>query len=189
MNVIEDERVNNESELTKDADVDRTLRFIAASDSRRRVRILLLEGEKSLRELYHELGRSPPAVIHVLHGLERPHFVLASHKHYALTFIGRAVALKIIDLSTMMGVLNEHATFWNRHDTSGIPDHLLGMMLLLRDSTVLASSEADTFEAYRCGFAFFEGANAFRFVSAAAMPDAARFLNKFAHDRVRFSWC
>jgi len=148
------------------------------------VRILLLEGEKSLRELYHELGRSPPAVIHVLHGLERPHFVFASHKHYALTFIGRAVALKIIDLSTMMGVLNEHERFWIQHDTTGIPDYLLGMMLLLRDSTVLASSEADIFEAYRCGFAFFEGANAFRFVSAAAMPDAARFLNKFASDRV-----
>jgi predicted transcriptional regulator len=43
----------------------------------------------------------------------------------------------------MMGVLNEHATFWIRHDTSGIPDHLLGMMLLLRDSTVLVSSRAD----------------------------------------------
>lgn len=120
----------------------------------------------------------------MLHGLERPHFVLASHKHYALTFIGRAVALKIIDLSTMMGVLNEHERFWIQHDTTGIPDYLLGMMLLLRDSTVLASSEADVFEAYRCGFAFFEGANAFRFVSAAAMPDAARFLNKFASDRV-----
>ena len=94
MKVIEDERVNYESELTEDADVDRTLRLIAASDSRRRVLILLLEGEKSLRELYHELGLSSPAVIHVLHDLEGCHFVLASHKHYALTFIGRAVALK-----------------------------------------------------------------------------------------------
>jgi len=173
----------SESEL-KDADVNRTLRIIAASDRRTRVLILLLEGEKSLREIYHELGLSSPAVIHVLHDLEGSHFVVAGHKHYALTFVGRAVALKIVDLSSMMGVLNEHETFWLSHDTCGIPDHLLGMMLMLRDSTLVVSSEADVFEAYRRGIAFFEGANAFRFVSAAVMPDAARFLNKFASDRV-----
>jgi predicted transcriptional regulator len=184
MQVIGAERANYKSELTEDADVNRTLRLIAASDSRKRVLVSLLEGEKSLRELHRELGLSLPSVIHSFHDLEGFHFIRANHKRYALTIIGRAVALKIIDLSTMMGVLKEHETFWVRHDTSGIPDHLLGMMLLLRDSTVLVSSEADVFEAYRRGIALFEGAKAFRIVSAAAMPDAARFLTKFASHRV-----
>jgi predicted transcriptional regulator len=184
MKVIEDERVDHESELTEDADSDGTLRLIACSDQRRRVLVSLLEGEKSLRELYSELGLSAPAVIHTLHDLEGRDFVRADNRRYALTFIGRAVTLKIIDLRTMMGVLNEHETFWVGHDTSGIPDHLLGMMLLLRDSTVFVSSQADFREAFQRGIAFFEGANAFRFVSAAQMPDAAHFLNTFASDGV-----
>ena len=184
MKVIEDERVDHESELTEDAVFYDTFRIIAASDHRRKVLVSLLEGEKSLRELYSGLGLSSPAVIHALHVLEGRDFVRAHNRRYALTFMGRAVALKTIDLSTMMGVLKEHETFWVGHDTSGIPDHLLGMMLLLRDSSVFVSSQADPFEACQRGIAFFEGANAFRSVSAVLMPNAAHFLNTFASNGV-----
>lgn len=182
--MIDDERMKDGSKMTEHADVKGTLRLIAASDHRRRVLVSLLEGEKSLRELYLELGLSPSAAIHALRALEGFHLVRARGKHYGPTFIGRAVALKIVDLFTMMDVLEEHETFWVGHETSGIPDQLLWMMSLLRDATVLVSSQADIFEAYQRGIAFFEGANAFRFVSAAPMPDAPRFLNKFASDRV-----
>jgi len=182
--MIGDGRTNYVSELTEDLDVERTLRLIAASDSRRRVLVSLLEGKKSLRELYSELGMSASAVIHALHDLEGSHFVRTEEKRHALTFFGRGVALKIIDLCTMMRVLKEHETFWVQHDTTDIPDHLLGMMLLLRDATVLTSSPIDIFEAYRQGIALFEGVNAFKFVSAVGIPDAERFLNRFASHQV-----
>ena len=80
MKVIEDERVDHESELTEDAVFYDTFRIIAASDHRRTVLVSLLEGEKSLRELYSELGLSSPAVIHTLHDLEGSDFVRAHNK-------------------------------------------------------------------------------------------------------------
>jgi predicted transcriptional regulator len=176
--------VIDQNELSKDADFTRTLRIIGGSNHRRSVLLSLLEGKKSFRELYTELDVRPPDVKRCLHQLESGKFVRVDEKRYALTFFGRGVALKIIDLCTMMDVLKEHETFWIQHDTTGIPDHLLGMMLLLRDATVLVSSPADIFEAYRRGIVLFEGAKVFKFVSAAGIPDAERFLNTFASNKV-----
>ncbi len=87
----------------------------------------------------------------------------------------------------MAAVLQKHENFWLKHDTSGIPDHLLGMMLLLSDSMILESSQADVFQVYRRGVAFFEDANVKVFkavTTTVGIPEAATFLNKFAADQI-----
>jgi predicted transcriptional regulator len=177
-------RVSSARQQADTTDVNGTLRLVAASDSRRRVLVSLLEGDKSLRELYEGLELASPNVIQVLHDLERCDLVRTDNKRHTLTFVGRGVALKLVDMRAMMGVLKEHEAFWVSHETRGIPDHLLGMMLLLRDSTLLENSPSDIVEAYNRGIELFYGAHEFRFVSAAAMPNAARFLDKFASDQV-----
>ncbi|MGZ4870090.1 MAG: helix-turn-helix transcriptional regulator [Halobacteriota archaeon] len=166
-------------------DIYERLRLAACSEQRRALILSLNEGEKSLSDLRGEMQLDSATIIHALRALERDNFVREDAKrNYALTVIGKTVAHKVIDFFETTGALVKYEMFWLEHDLSGIPDYLLGMMLLLRDSMVLASSETDIFEAYRRGIAFFEGANAFRIVSAAEMPDAARFLNKFAAHRV-----
>jgi predicted transcriptional regulator len=104
-----------------------------------------------------------------------------------LTFIGKGVAIKMIDFGTTLAVLKKNETFWLEHDTSGIPDHLLRIISLLADSTILASPQTDIFQVYRRGLAFFEGANAkvLKVVSTTVgAPEADKLLNKLAADQV-----
>jgi predicted transcriptional regulator len=122
--------------------------------------------------------------LHALHILKDCNYVREIEKRYSLTMLGKAVAIKMLDVTSMMDVLERYDTFWLSHDTSGIPDHLLGMMLLLRDSTLLSSTSTNLLEVYRKGAEFFESAKSFRFFGSAMMPEAARFLNKFAADKL-----
>lgn len=162
----------------------RPLRLVVCSEIRRNILVLLLDGEKPLRDLYTTLGLPATAALHELHKLKDANYVREREKRYALTVLGRAVAIKIHDTSSMMDVLKRYETFWLNHDTGVIPDHLLGMMGLLRDSMLLSSTPTDILEVYRKGTEFLEGAKSFRFVGSAMMPEAARFLNKFAADKV-----
>jgi predicted transcriptional regulator len=179
--------MKEETKLKENSEVYQRLHLIVCSDVRRRLLLSLLEGKKPLHTLCSEIGISAPAAIHALRDLKEGNCVREDERRYALTFIGRGFALKMIDLVTMATVMKKHENFWLKHDTSGIPDHLLGMMLLLSDSIILESPPVDIFQVYRRGVAFFEDTNVkvFKAVTTnVGIPEAATFLNKFAADQI-----
>ena len=108
-----------------------------------------------------------------------------TRERYGLTFIGKGVALKMIDFGTTLAFLKKSETFWLEHNTSGIPDHLLGMISLLSDSTILASPQTDIFQVYRRGLEFLESGKVkeLKVVSTTVgAPESDKLLNKLAAD-------
>jgi predicted transcriptional regulator len=176
--------VKEETELKENSESYRGLRFIVCSHVRRGLLLELLEGQKPLHDLCSELGVPAPQAAHALRELQDYHYVREEERSYALTFIGKGVALKMIDFNIMAAVLQKHENFWFEHDTSGIPDHLIGMLILLSDCTILASPLTDVFQAYRRGLALFQGAKVFKVVVTIGVPEASPFLNKLAADQV-----
>ena len=93
----------------------------------------------------------------------------------------------MIDFGTTLAFLKKSETFWLEHNTSGIPDHLLGMISLLSDSTILASPQTDIFQVYRRGLEFLESGKVkeLKVVSTTVgAPESDKLLNKLAADLV-----
>ena len=181
------ECVKKETEQRENSEFYRSLRHSLCSNTRREALPSLLEGQKPLHDLCSELDISAPNAIHALRELQEWNYVREDERHYyALTFIGKGVALKMIDFGTTLAVLKKHENFWLEHDTSGIPDNLLGMLKLLSDATLLASPLTDVFQAYRRGLALFQGAKVLKVVATIGVPEARPFLNKLAADQVPF---
>jgi predicted transcriptional regulator len=162
----ESEAINNEKKAMikagkkkKQGSIQNTLHLAACSDLRMGILITLKSGKRSLRELRAPLGVSSTTAIHALRELEKEKLVFqAEDRGYALTKIGEIIALKLVDITDVIGVLKQHEAFWLEHDLSGIPPYWLEKIGDLSYSSLIADTPTDLFKSHTTLLQIFEDA-------------------------------
>ena len=148
------------------------MRLLVCSDLRRSLVLSLQKGPSSLADLRKETGASSTAAIHALRELEREHLTYENDKRqYALTNIGKIIALKLEDLNNAISVLNAHNNFWLAHDMTGIPEVSLKALGSLEESYIIASTSTDIFKVYSTFKTLVENANHIKGIAPFFVPE------------------
>lgn len=154
------------------------VRLLTCSDLRKNLILALNNGPASLADLREQADVSSTAAIHALRELEKDYLTTQDDKrNYALTNVGRILALKLEDLVKAANVLAGQSTFWLEHDLSGIPEPSLEKLGSLEDSYLLTSTSTDLFKVYSTFVTLVENAKEIKGISSILIPD---FLNVFA---------
>ncbi len=142
------------------------LPLAVCSDLRRNILISLIDGKKPLGDLRIGLKILATTAIHALRELEKNNLVhQEKDKNYALTNIGRIVALKLLDFSNTSEALKKHERFWLEHDLSGIPDHMLKKIGWLKNSDMIQINPLDIIKTHNSFINFVKNAKWIRGVS------------------------
>jgi predicted transcriptional regulator len=153
-------------------DAAEIIRLLVCSDLRRNLVLTLHNGAASLSDLRQHVGVSSTAAIHALRELERDHVTSQDgRRHYALTNIGKILALKLERLTKAANVLTEHNAFWLEHDLSGIPATHLADVGCLEESYILTSTSTDLFKVYSTFTTLVENAKEIKGISSILIPD------------------
>jgi len=148
------------------------LHLTVCSDMRKNILISLNEHEKSLGDLRDGLKISSTTALHALKELEKSNLTYQrENKIYALTNIGRIMALKLLDFNNAAEVMKKHERFWLEHDISGIPDHLLLKIGNLKNSFIEKAPSTDIFKVYSTFIELLKNAREIRGVSSIFVPD------------------
>lgn len=159
-------------------DAAEIIRLLVCSDLRRNLVLTLKNGAASLSDLRQHVGVSSTAAIHALRELEKDHITSQDDRRdYALTNIGKILALKLEHLTKAANVLTEHNTFWLEHDLSGIPATHLVDIGCLEESHMLTSTSTDLFKVYSTFTTLVENAKEIKGISSILIPD---MINVFA---------
>lgn len=119
------------------------LRLLARSEIRCKIMLALNEGDKNLSQLRELLGLSSSTILHAMRDMETESLIVSTEDGYALTNIGEAQAILVIDLIKAIYVLSENPEFWLTHDISGIPEVLLKRIGDLGDCEVVKATTLD----------------------------------------------
>ncbi len=150
----------------------RNMLQLACSDLRRNILISLNEGEKSLADLREELKIRSTTALHALKELGNGNLTFqAQNKNYALTSIGKIIAIKLIDTMIAAEALKKHERFWLDHDLSGIPEHLLGKIGWLKNSNLIQINPLDVYKTHSNYLSFIKEAKWIKGVSPIYSPD------------------
>jgi predicted transcriptional regulator len=160
-----------------------TLNLAVCSDIRRNILLCLKEGKKSLAALRSSLQKisssatisakvSSSTIIHGLRELEKSDLVFEDKdRNYLLTNIGRMITMKLLDFTSAVDVLRKQKRFWSEHDLSGIPDHLLEKIGLLKDSEIIHIDVLDIVKTHSSYISFIKKAKWIKGVSPIYSPD------------------
>lgn len=130
--------------MSRKISISDILRIAVCSDLRKNILIALNDGNKPLGDLRDELGVSSTTAIHALRDLEKSKLIFQDkEKNYALTNIGRIMALELRDFSDVAETLNKLERFWLDHDLSGIPVNLKKKIGCLKESDVIQINPLD----------------------------------------------
>jgi predicted transcriptional regulator len=141
-------------------------RIVVCSDLRRNILFSLYESKKSLGILRDCLKISSTTAIHALKDLEKGNLTFQDkNKNYALTNIGRIIAMKLLDFIDAAEVLKKHEKFWIEHDLSGIPQHQMEKIGWLKDSNIIVISALDIIKTHDSYIRFIKNAKWIRGVS------------------------
>jgi predicted transcriptional regulator len=168
------------------ADVGEMLRLLVCSDLRKSLVLSLQKGPSSLADLRNETGASSTAAIHALRELEREHLTRENDKRqYALTNVGRVIALKLEDLNNAITVLNSHREFWLGHDISGIPNDFLQMLGSLHESFLITSTVTDVTKVFESFVTFLENSREVKGLSSIFFPELITTFVRLVHKGVK----
>ncbi|NJD76891.1 MAG: winged helix-turn-helix domain-containing protein [Candidatus Methanoperedens sp.] len=163
---------DNEAKLDNRNNLQDLLRLVVCSDLRKNLLITLNKGVQSLGSLRDGLNISSTTALHALKELEKSSLVFKDRdKNYALTNIGRITALKLLDFSDTIEVLYKHERFWLEHDLSGIPQHIMMKIGLLKNSTLVENTSTDIFKVHRTFLDLLKNAKEIRGVSPFFIPE------------------
>jgi len=166
MQASEPEAIDNSSTV---ADI---MRLLVCSDLRKSLVLSLQKGPSSLADLRNETGASSTAAIHALRELEREHLTHENEKRqYALTNVGKIIALKLEDLAKTIGVLNAHSAFWLEHDLSDIPDTFLQTFGSLHESYLVTSTATDVTKVFETFVTFLDNSREVKGLSPVFFPE------------------
>ncbi len=158
--------------MRKKMDSGELLRLVICSDLRRNILICLNEDKKSLGDMRTELNISSTTAIHALRELEKSNLTFQDKdKNYALTKIGRILALKVADFSNAVDVLKIHERFWLEHDLTGIPELLMEKIGWLKDSTLMEDTPTDIFKVHTNFVNLLSKAKVIKGVSSIFVPE------------------
>jgi len=132
----------------------------------------LNENEKSLGDLRDGLKISSTTALHALKELEKSNLTFQrENKIYALTNIGRIMAMKLQDFSNAAEVMKKHERFWLDHDMSGIPDQLLEKIGWLIGSNLVEDTPTDIFKVHTNFVTLLTGAKEIKGISSIYVPE------------------
>jgi predicted transcriptional regulator len=158
---------------------------LVCSDLRRNILISLNNGEKSLVDLREELKISSTTALHALRELEKGNLTFqAQNKKFSVTDIGTIITLKIIDFNNASEALKKHERFWLDHDLSGIPEHHMKKIGLLKDSNLVVISELDISKTNESYIAFIKTANWIKGVSPLYSPEYPRIFKELVEKNI-----
>jgi len=147
-------------------------RLAVCSDLRRNILYNLFEGNRSLGKLRDSLNISATTAIHALRDLEKGNLTYQDkNKNYALTNIGRIIAMKLRNFGNAAEVLNKHERFWLEHDMSGIPDQLLDKIEWLHGSNLTEDTATDIFKVHTNFINLLSRAKKIRGISSIFVPE------------------
>ncbi len=154
------------------ATVAEMMRLLICSDLRKNLVLSLQKGPLSLAELRNETGASSTAAIHALRELEREHLTQENDKRqYALTNIGRVIALKLEELFKTIAVMNAHTDFWLDHDLSDVPEDFLKTFGSLHESYLVTSTATEVTKVFETFTTFLENSREVKGLSPMFFPE------------------
>ncbi len=163
---------------TKEDPTYKRMRLTICSANRKFLLFSLNEHKKSLGELREESCLDSATIVHALRELERYHMVKQdTRSEYSLTVIGRAMVQKVMECRCMAEVLTLHEVFWSQHDVSGIPSHWFNELGMLRDSTLVTSTQQDILKAYDTFVALMQEGNRLKLISSVYSPELVKRLD------------
>lgn len=101
------------------------LDLLISSEKRKNLLILLREGPKNLADIRESLNVTSSGVIPQIRMLEQRNLISQYEKGYVLTDTGRLLSNYLYPLVKIVDIIEENEDYWNTHDFTVIPDHLL----------------------------------------------------------------
>ncbi|TFH38343.1 MAG: transcriptional regulator, partial [ANME-2 cluster archaeon] len=101
------------------------LDLLISSEKRKNLLILLREGPKNLADIRESLNVTSSGMIPQIRMLEQRNLISQDEKGYVLTDIGQLLSNYLYPLVKIVDIIEENEDYWNTHDFTIIPDHLL----------------------------------------------------------------
>lgn len=101
------------------------LDLLISSEKRKNLLMILREGPKNLADIRESLNVTSSGVIPQIRMLEQRNLISQDEKGYVLTDTGRLLSNYLYPLIKIVDFIEENEDYWNTHDFTVIPDHLL----------------------------------------------------------------
>ncbi|MDG6244598.1 MAG: winged helix-turn-helix domain-containing protein [Methanolobus sp.] len=122
------------------------LDIIFASEKRKNVLLLLLDGAKEMNTLFNLLETSRNSLLPQIRLLEDHYLVNRHNDTYELTNIGQLIVKEMLPLLESIDVLDQDIDYWGTHDLGFVPPHLLKSIGKLRECKVITPSFKDIYK-------------------------------------------
>lgn len=118
------------------------LKAFTRSAVRTKIMLCLRDRRITAGELEKEMNIRTSTILHSMKDLIETGLVNKKGMHYSLTNIGKIQTILLDELVAAIVLLDQHAEYWQSHDLSGIPEHLLAKMGMLGRSQRITSDPA-----------------------------------------------
>ena len=125
---------------------DSVVSLIFNSDKRKKILLLLFDGEKSREEIKNSLDVTSTALIPQIKKLKEKGLVIQNGDHYILSSIGIIIVGKMKHLLETVNVFEANKHFWENRNLGGIPQTFLGRFEELGTYTVIEPDLSHLFE-------------------------------------------
>lgn len=124
------------------------LNITTFSDKRKRLLLLLLEGNKTLDEIRARLNESSPSILPQIKILKEYKLIFQTKEGYHLTDIGKLVASELEELNDTCGAMQNLGSYLESHENTSIPMHLLERIGELKNLELKKPSLIDAFDPF-----------------------------------------
>jgi len=127
------------------------LSLLTFSEKRKDLLLFLLEQPSTLTNIRNKFNVSSPEIAPRIREMESANLMYKdpSTKMYTLTTTGMIVAKSFKPFLDMVGLLEKNEDFWNDHDLSGIPEHLLDRLVDLKDCNFYVDKLENIYDSHK----------------------------------------
>jgi predicted transcriptional regulator len=162
------------------------LSLLTFSEKRRDLLLFLLEQPSTLTNIRKKFNVSSPEIAPRIREMESANLMYKdpSTKMYTLTTTGKIIAKSFKPFVDMVGLLEKNEDFWNDHDLSGIPDHLLGRLVDLKDCDFYVDRLENIYDSHKTFTENIERSSVIKGVSPIFFPSYPDFFMQLAEKDV-----
>ena len=124
------------------------LNIIISSEKRRNLLILLKDGPQTWDTIKDELNVTATGMLPQIKILEDEHLIIREGRVYSLSDLGRVVVHYLEPFDMTLRVLDAQKEFWQDHDMSAIPWHMLLRLSELGKVSIIESSDEEIYESH-----------------------------------------
>lgn len=125
------------------------LSLLTFSDKRQETLFFLEEGAKTLSEIKDHFRVKTPEILPRLKEMEASGLIIKAEGNYHLSKLGEVVAAKYRPFLDTLKAIEVNQNFWNNHNLSAIPDHLIHRIDELKGCTVIEAADCDLCESHK----------------------------------------